>query len=76
MTPRPDYWPASESIADYDTTRDMAREFVDRALDAGEAKADIPNLVFAFVPSFGPEMGRDVVNEQRGIESAGMEGFM
>lgn len=76
MTPRPDYWPETESIADYDTPRDMAREFVRRALEAGEAKADIPNLVFAFVPSFGPSLGQDVLNELRGISGEPIEGFM
>ena len=46
-----------------------------RARDAGVANEDIPNLVFAFVPSFGPAMGRDVLNEMRGVREP-TEGFM
>ena len=68
---RPDYYPEG----DYDTPRAECEAFVRAAIDAGEAYDDIPNLVFRHVRGFGPDLGREVLNEVRGVEEP-MEGFM
>lgn len=61
---KPDYYPQGE----FDTPRAECEAFVRAAIDAGEAYDDIPNLVFRHIRGFGPELGRDVLNEVRGVK--------